>query len=118
MKISMHNRMRAEPLEVTVARLARCGYDAIEISGEPARYDPREVRPLLKRHRVCCCGSVTLMTDGLDLISPDPAVRQNSVQNIMDRTPLGAQQYGDASVVGVSDAWGWQATLPQSRRDG
>jgi hypothetical protein len=61
------------------------------------------MRPLLKRHRVCCCGSVTLMTDGLDLISPDPAVRQNSVQNIMDRTPLGAQQYGDASVVGVRD---------------
>jgi sugar phosphate isomerase/epimerase len=48
MKISMHNWMRAEPLEVTVAPLARYGYDAIEISGEPGRYDPREVRPLLE----------------------------------------------------------------------
>lgn len=84
MKISMHNWMRAEPLEVTVARLARCGYDAIEISGEPGRYDPREVRPLLDRHGIRCCGSVTLMTDGRDLISPDPAVRQSSVQYIND----------------------------------
>jgi D-psicose/D-tagatose/L-ribulose 3-epimerase len=84
MQLSMHNWMRAEPLEVTVARLARCGYDAIEISGEPARYDPREVRPLLERHRVRCCGSVTLMTDGRDLISPDPAVRASSVQYVND----------------------------------
>jgi D-psicose/D-tagatose/L-ribulose 3-epimerase len=84
MQISMHNWMRAEPLEVTVARLARYGYDAIEISGEPARYEPREVRPLLERHRIRCCGSVTLMTDGRDLISPDPGVRESSVQYIND----------------------------------
>jgi D-psicose/D-tagatose/L-ribulose 3-epimerase len=84
MKVSMHNWMRAEPLEVTVARLARCGYDAIEISGEPARYQPQEVRPLLERHGIRCCGSVTLMTDGRDLISPDPSVRESSVQYIRD----------------------------------
>jgi D-psicose/D-tagatose/L-ribulose 3-epimerase len=84
MKISMHNWMRSEPLEVTVARLARYGYDAIEISGEPGRYDPREVRPLLERYGIRCCGSVTLMTDGRDLISPDPAVREQSVQYVND----------------------------------
>ena len=27
MQISMHNWMRAEPIEDTIARLARCGYD-------------------------------------------------------------------------------------------
>jgi D-psicose/D-tagatose/L-ribulose 3-epimerase len=84
MKISMHNWMRAEPLEVTVARLARYGYDAIEISGEPERYEPREVRPVLERYGIHCCGSVTLMTDGRDLISPDPAVRESSVQYVRD----------------------------------
>jgi D-psicose/D-tagatose/L-ribulose 3-epimerase len=84
MQISMHNWMRSEPLEVTVARLARYGYDAIEISGEPGRYDPRQVRPLLERHGVRCCGSVTLMTDGRDLISPDTEVRESSVQYIKD----------------------------------
>ena len=47
MQISMHNWMRAEPIEDTIARLARCGYDAIEISGEPERYDTKHVRKLL-----------------------------------------------------------------------
>ena len=32
MQIAMHNWMRAEPIELTIARLARCGYDALEIS--------------------------------------------------------------------------------------
>ena len=32
----MHNWMRAEPIEDTITRLGRCGYDGIEISGEPA----------------------------------------------------------------------------------
>lgn len=35
MHLSMHNWMRAEPLETTIARLAKYGYKSIEISGEP-----------------------------------------------------------------------------------
>ena len=38
MKISMHNWMRAEPVETTIQRLAKYGYDGIEIS-----YDSVEV---------------------------------------------------------------------------
>ena len=61
MHVSMHNWMRAEPIEVTIARLAKCGYDAIEISGEPERYDTKHVRKLLDDHGLTCWGSVTLM---------------------------------------------------------
>jgi D-psicose/D-tagatose/L-ribulose 3-epimerase len=32
MQVSMHNWMRAEPLETTIRRLAKYGYDSIEIS--------------------------------------------------------------------------------------
>lgn len=84
MKIAMHTWMRVEPLEVTIARLARCGYDAVQIGGEPARCDPRELRSLLERYGISCCGAATLMTEGRDLISPDPAVRQNTVQYLRD----------------------------------
>ena len=52
MHLSMHNWMRPEPLEMTVRRLARFGYESIEISGEPERYDTQEVRALLKRHGI------------------------------------------------------------------
>ena len=39
MHLSMHNWMRAEPINVTVRRLARYGYKSIEISGEPDVFD-------------------------------------------------------------------------------
>ncbi len=35
MHLSMHNWMRAEPIDVTIRRLAKYGYESIEISGEP-----------------------------------------------------------------------------------
>jgi sugar phosphate isomerase/epimerase len=50
MFLSMHNWMRAEPLEVTIRRLAKFGYDSIEIGGEPDKYDTKEVSKLLKEN--------------------------------------------------------------------
>ena len=44
MFLSMHNWMRAEPIEVTIRRLAKYGYETIEIAGEPDKYDTKEVR--------------------------------------------------------------------------
>ena len=84
MKLAMHNWMRPEPIEVTIERLGRLGYEAIEISGEPARYDVGEVKDLLARHNVRCWGSVTLMTEGRDLIHEDAYVRFGTVQYIKD----------------------------------
>ena len=84
MFLSMHNWMRAEPIELTIRRLARYGYESIEISGEPEKYDTREVRKLLKQNNVKCWGSVSLMFAGRDLIHADPKVRQSSVQYIKD----------------------------------
>ena len=39
MHVAMHNWMRAEPIEVDDRPSGKSGYDAIEISGEPERYD-------------------------------------------------------------------------------
>ena len=63
-KVSMHNWMRPEPIEHTIKRLARLGYDGIEISGEPQVFDAAEVRGLLDEHGLECWGAVTLMTAG------------------------------------------------------
>ncbi len=84
MHISMHNWMRAEPIGVTIRRLAKYGYDSIEISGEPEKYDTKEVRGLLKEHGLRCWGSVSLMFAGRDLIHADEAVRASSVQYLKD----------------------------------
>lgn len=84
MHLSMHNWMRAEPIETTIARLAEYGYESIEISGEPDKYDTKEVRRLLDEYGLSCWGSVSLMFEGRDLIHADEEVRANTVQYLKD----------------------------------
>jgi sugar phosphate isomerase/epimerase len=76
--------MRAEPLEVTVARLAKCGYDAIEISGEPERYNTKDVNKLLADHGLKCWGSVTLMLGERNLLASSEKNRAMSVKYVKD----------------------------------
>jgi len=82
--LSMHNWMRAEPIETTIARLAKYGYKSIEISGEAEKYDAKHVRGLLDHYGLNCWGSVTLMVGGRNMQSGDEAVRASSVQYVKD----------------------------------
>lgn len=84
MHLSMHNWMRAEPIDVTIRRLAKFGYESIEISGEPEQFDTKEVGKLLDEHGVRCWGSVTLMLGERNLPSKDEAQREQSVQYVKD----------------------------------
>lgn len=84
MHLSMHNWMRAEPIEVTVARLAKYGYESIEISGEPYTYDTKHVRSVLDEYGIRCWGSVTLMLGERNLVAKDQAQREKSVQYVKD----------------------------------
>jgi D-psicose/D-tagatose/L-ribulose 3-epimerase len=84
LKVAMHNWMRPEPIETTITRLGRSGYDGIEISGEPALYDIKQVRSLLEDNGLECWGSVTLMVGGRDLLHEDKYVRVGSVQYVKD----------------------------------
>jgi D-psicose/D-tagatose/L-ribulose 3-epimerase len=118
-KVSMHNWMRPEPIERTVARLGRLGYDGIEISGEPALYDPAHVRGLLEEHGIECWGAVTLMTGGRDLIHEDRYVRLGTVRYVKDCLTLVSELGGRIlsvvpSTVGkvvpmasAADEWRW-----------
>ncbi len=84
MHLSMHNWMRAEPIDVTIRRLAKYGYDSIEIGGEPDKYDTSEVLGLFKDNGIRCWGSISLMFTGLDLIQADEKGRANTVQYLKD----------------------------------
>lgn len=84
MHLSMHNWMRAEPIEHTIKRLAKYGYKSIEISGEPSQYDTKEVRKVLKDNGINCWGSVTLMLGERNLLHTDEEERENSVQYVKD----------------------------------
>ncbi len=84
MHLSMHNWMRAELIEVTIRRLAKYGYESIEISGEPAVVDTREVRRLLARYGLRCWGSVTLMLEDRNLLAKNEQQRAASVDYVKD----------------------------------
>jgi sugar phosphate isomerase/epimerase len=71
--------MRAEPIDVTVRRLARYGYKSIEISGEPDVFETKDLRRLLTENGIACWGAVSLMFEGRDLIHADEAVRASSI---------------------------------------
>ena len=85
MRVSMHNWMRAEPVETTIRRLARYGYDGIEISYDSVELSPgapgtKAVRQMLKDNGIGCYGSISLMFGGRDLIHADASVRASSVE--------------------------------------
>jgi len=83
MHLSMHNWMRVEPLERTCERLASCGYESIEIMGEPEEYvDRATVRETLALHGIRCWGSVTLMLGERDLVHADADKRAASVDYV------------------------------------
>ena len=95
MRVALHNWMRAEPIEVTIARLAKCGYDAIEISGEPERYDTKHVGKLLKDHGLACWGSVTLMLGDRNLLAANEANRAMSVKYVKDTITMVKELAGE-----------------------
>jgi len=119
MRVAMHNWMRAEPIETTITRLRQCGYDAIEIAGEPEQYDTRHVRGLLKDAGLTCWGSVTLMLAERDLLAKDEAQRAASVKYVKDCITMTKELGGEEitivpSTVGKvkpqgapDEEWGW-----------
>ncbi|MEM9131881.1 MAG: sugar phosphate isomerase/epimerase family protein [Actinomycetota bacterium] len=84
MHMSMHNWMRSEPLDTTLARLKRYGYGSIEIKGEPDQYDTAEVRRQLDHYGLDCWGAVTLTLGDRNLAAKDEAQRAATVQYMKD----------------------------------
>ena len=95
MKFGMHNWMRPEPLEVTVERLARYGYDAIELMGEPAKYDIKETLAVLKKHKITCTSTVTIMSQDRDLTHDNPKHWQATVDYIKSIIKMAADLGGE-----------------------
>lgn len=82
MHLSTHNWMRAEPLEVTLRRIKRLGFESVEISGEPKQYDTKTSRPLLKQYGSRCWGAVTLTLGQRNLAASNEAQRAASVEYV------------------------------------
>ena len=84
MHLSTHNWMRAEPLETTLARIKKFGYQSIEISGEPTQYNVNDTRRLLKQYGIRCWGSVTLTLAERNLAAKDTGQRARTEHQMPD----------------------------------
>ncbi len=71
-----------EPLHATLKRLARYGYDGIELTAEPDRHDLDDVRRMAADHGLAVLGLTSAAgwpTETRDLTNPDPAKRARAV---------------------------------------
>lgn len=100
MYLSMHNWMRAEPLEVTVKRLAKYGYQGLEILGYPEQCDTNEVNKLLKTYNIRCSGVIAAMLGDNSLVAKDEARQAVSVQHVKGCITLAKELNGyEATIV-------------------
>lgn len=119
MQLAMHNWIRSEPLEQTLDRLALCGFDSIELGGEPERLNVRNIRAQLEARGLTCWGVVSVMTPGRNLLHADPYMREATVRYMQDCVQMAADLGGQIfctvpSTVGKlvpiaspEDEWQW-----------
>jgi D-psicose/D-tagatose/L-ribulose 3-epimerase len=117
-----------DPLDRTLARIAAAGYDAVELPGEPAQWEPAEVRRLLARHGlapVALTASCAVPATRRDLAHPDPAVRAEAVAYLVSclrfaadigapltqMLPSGETRL--APIAAAADEWAWSVAAMQ-----
>ncbi|MHA1385884.1 MAG: sugar phosphate isomerase/epimerase family protein [Candidatus Helarchaeota archaeon] len=85
-----------EPIETTFKRLAKFGYDGIEIKGEPEKYNVKKIQELMQSYNIktaSICGMWPwdpgdhLKTR--DLANPDPKVREQGIKYAVNALEFG-----------------------------
>lgn len=68
-----------EDVGISIDRLARLGYDAVEVEGEPERHDPKRIRGLAEGAGLAVGSVCPNFTEERDLSHPDPDVRNEAL---------------------------------------
>lgn len=87
-----------EPVEKSAERLHRYGYDALELVGEPERYDWDEVRQVLQKYDFKTVSVCNIYSRERDLTSADPTVRAHA-RNYIAETIRMAGHVGAQTVI-------------------
>lgn len=73
-----------EEIETSLARLKKCGYDGVELAGEPYKINVEETNQLLIKYGLVCTSVCGIYTEDRDLSSSDPLIRGRAVQYVKD----------------------------------
>lgn len=68
-----------ELIDKSIKRVAKFGYDAIEMLGEPTQFDTKEVNELCEGEGIYVSSICSIFNAERDMIHPDKAVRQNAM---------------------------------------
>jgi sugar phosphate isomerase/epimerase len=68
-----------EPISRGIERIARFGYDAVELVGEPTTFDLAQLKRDLAAHEIPASSIISIFTPERDLISSDPDIRRATV---------------------------------------
>jgi sugar phosphate isomerase/epimerase len=83
-----------EPIARGIERVAKAGYDGVEIVGEPAQTDVKEVKAALDANNVVASSIVSIYTPERDIVSSNESIRRDAVDyvkgNIDFASELGA----------------------------
>jgi sugar phosphate isomerase/epimerase len=120
MKYSVMNWIYGdEPLEKTLERLSRLGYDGISLKGEPDQYDPEATKQLVRRYGLEVAsidGIYPWPTDERDLSNPEERVRKRAVEYVNRCTDL-AVAVGAPLVVVVPSPVGKTKSLATKQKE-
>lgn len=79
MHLGTHIWMRDEPLEMTLERCARYGFESVMLIGDVEAYPVAETEVLLGEHGVRCWGAVVAASSGISFLNPDPATQRAAI---------------------------------------
>jgi sugar phosphate isomerase/epimerase len=88
-----------EEISSSIQRLAKFGYDAIELVGEPDYYNSKEVRDLVSSHGMQVSSICSIYHAERDLSHPDPKMRRKAVDYVKSIADMSAEVGASVMIV-------------------
>ena len=71
-----------EPIEKSIQRVAKFGYNAIELMGEPDQFDTRQINKCCKDEGIVVSSICSIFTAERDMIHPDAKIRNHAIEYV------------------------------------
>lgn len=84
-----------EPLEIGIERVARDGYDGVEIVGEPSTMSVPSISSALQDHGVVASSIISIFTPERDIVSSSAAVRRAAMDYVKSNIEFAARLGAD-----------------------
>ena len=103
-----------EDIAQSIDRVARYGYDAIEVVGEPTQFDATRIKRLAADAGIAVSSICSIYTPERDLAHPDPAVRANAVRYVKDVVEFAATMEAPTVIVHPTACMKTQRLAPEA----